>query len=192
MKWTKNIALIIVDLLEDFGEGGALAVTGARHIATKVKEISKQYTHRIMVNDFHPDGHCSFKIWPKHCVQGSPGAKFMKELTGVTNGNGDYAVTASFPKGTDLNVDSYSGFLDNDRKKETGLREYLKVNEITHLHIVGVATEYCVRATALDAIACGFDTTVIEDLIAGVDIKPGDAANAIEEMKVTGVKFIKL
>jgi nicotinamidase/pyrazinamidase len=118
-----------------------------------------------------------------HCVQDTPGAEFHPDL--------DLSrIQAVFRKGVDPEVDSYSGFFDNGRRRSTGLEEYLRREGVEEVYIGGLATDYCVRWTALDAVRLGFRTWVIEDACRGVELRPGDTAAALAEMAQTGVQII--
>jgi nicotinamidase/pyrazinamidase len=122
-------------------------------------------------------------MWPDHCVQKTEGAEFHPELDMKP-------VEAVFRKGTDPAIDSYSGFYDNGRKKSTGLVGYLKEKGVTEVYVVGLATDYCVKFTALDAKQAGFDTTVIEDATRGVNLAAGDVDRAIADMKAAGIRIV--
>src|SRR5262249_4749395 len=122
-------------------------------------------------------------LWPDHCVQSSRGAEFAPGLSTAK-------IDRIFQKGSDRRIDSYSGFFDNGHQKSTGLGDYLKAKGVDEAYIVGLATDYCVKFTALDAVALGFRTYVVEDACRGVDLKEGDVARAIEEMKRAGVHII--
>jgi nicotinamidase/pyrazinamidase len=121
-------------------------------------------------------------LWPVHCVAGSAGFEFHPKLD-------TSRFAAVFPKGTDEAVDSYSGFFDNAQRKATGLAEYLREKHVDEVYVMGLATDYCVKATALDAIQLGLRTAVIEDGCRGVGIAPGDIDAAKAEMRAAGVRF---
>ena len=174
-------ALIIVDLLEGFADDGELPIKGARSIAQDLNEIMPTYDEVVSVEDCHPENHVSFEIWPKHCVIGTKGAELIKEL----NPN---LITKRIKKGVAVNVDSYSGFLDNDQETETGLHQYLQEKDVKSIDIVGVAAEYCVKATAFDAIKFGYDTRVLYRFVGGVEAQHGDMDKAFIDMKDAGVK----
>jgi nicotinamidase/pyrazinamidase len=153
--------------------------------------------------DWHPANHGSFAanhpnrrpgevidlhgltqvLWPVHCVQGSPGADFSAQLRSER-------FSKVFRKGIDPEIDSYSSFFDNRRKRSSGLVEYLRDQEVSRLFICGLATDYCVKFSALDSISSGFRTSVIEDACRGVDLKPGDSAAAIAEMRKAGATIV--
>jgi nicotinamidase/pyrazinamidase len=122
-------------------------------------------------------------LWPDHCVQDSYGAEFHSGLD-LTH------VTRVFRKGTDPDIDSYSAFFDNAHRKATGLGEYLREQSVTDVYLLGLATDYCVKFSALDALDLGFRVYVVEDGTRGVNVEPGDVANAIDEMKNSGVQFV--
>jgi len=123
-------------------------------------------------------------LWPDHCVQGTRGASLAPGLN-VTS------IARTFQKGTDPRIDSYSGFFDNGHRRSTGLGEFLKECKIQDVYVMGLATDYCVRATALDALQLGFSTYLIEDACRGVELSAGDVKRAIVEMEKAGVKRVK-
>jgi nicotinamidase/pyrazinamidase len=197
-------ALILVDLQNDFAEEGALAVPGAKDIIPLVNRIQQRFDLIVATQDWHPADHGSFAanhrgkspgetvelgglpqvLWPVHCVQGTHGADFIPGL--------DRAKWAAvFQKGIDKDIDSYSGFFDNGKKRTTGLDEYLKTCGADQVYVLGLATDYCVRATANDAVNLGFRTTFVEDASRGVDLNPGDVKNAIDQMRQAGVGIAK-
>ncbi|MBI2374390.1 MAG: bifunctional nicotinamidase/pyrazinamidase [Deltaproteobacteria bacterium] len=192
-------ALILVDLQNDFLPGGALAVARGDETIAIANLVAPSYELVVATQDFHPPGHQSFAsqhpgrspgdvidlfglkqvLWPDHCVQGTHGAELAKELE-------RHRIERIFPKGTDPTIDSYSGFYDNGRRRSTGLGEWLSQKAVTSVDVLGLATDYCVRATALDAIRLGFRTTLLEDGCRAVDLRPGDGARAIEELRAAG------
>lgn len=210
-----NEALILIDIQNDFLPGGSLAVPHGDEVISIANRLLPEFSHVIATQDWHPPDHGSFAtqhpghsvgdvvdldglqqiLWPDHCVQGSHGACFADELNVRTEGSllahpngsqrGRFFV---FPKGTDRNVDSYSGFFDNGQRKSTGLAEHLQASGITHVYLLGLATDYCVKFTAFDALRTGFSTTLILDGCRGVDLQPGDSAAAVEEMQAAGVR----
>jgi nicotinamidase/pyrazinamidase len=124
-------------------------------------------------------------LWPVHCVAGTPGAAFVRGL--------DLSrVARVFDKGTDRSVDSYSGFYDNGHRKSTGLGEYLREHGVREVSVAGLATDYCVKATALDAVDLGFATWLVEDACRGVELHPGDVAGALDELRRAGVGLLRL
>ena len=178
-------ALILVDIQNDFCPGGSLAVKEGDQIVPVVNELQKQFPLVVATKDWHPVGHSSFvSLWPPHCVQETAGAEFVPELeTGL--------IARVFLKGTDPEIDSYSGFFDNEHKRATGLGDYLRERGVADVVIVGLATDYCVKFTALDAVSLGFKTIVVADACRGVEVNEGDTARAIEEMAAAGVRITK-
>lgn len=193
-------ALIIVDVQNDFLPGGALAVSRGNEVIPYINSIMDKFDLVVSTQDFHPPGHKSFasshnlpvgsdiqlggitqKLWTDHCVQGTYGAEFssLLNLKGIAK---------NFVKGTNLEVDSYSGFLDNDKKSATGLEEYLKAQNISEVYVVGLALDYCVKATALDALKAGFKTHVLLRGTKPVNISPDDGLKAQQELAQAGVK----
>jgi nicotinamidase/pyrazinamidase len=196
-------ALIIVDLQNDFVEGGALAVAGGRDLVPIANELQRHFDIVVATQDWHPKNHGSHVtnhpdreagevvqlagraqiLWPAHCVEGTRGAEFVPGLE--TN-----RWAAVFKKGTDAEIDSYSGFFDNGRERATGLGKYLQDRGVTEVYVMGLATDYCVKFTALDAARLGFKTMLIVDACRGVDLCAGDVDRAIEEMRQAGVRII--
>ena len=195
-------ALLLIDIQNDFVEGGSLAVPGGNKIISLVNELQAQYQLVVATQDWHPHNHASFAanhqshkvgevieldglaqvLWPVHCVQGSEGAEFAPSLK-------MNSVDRIFHKGTDSQIDSYSGFFDNGHRKDTGLGSYLKEQGVHAVDIVGLATDYCVKFSALDAVQLGFDTTVIAAACRGVNLQAGDVETAYETMRSQGVKI---
>jgi nicotinamidase/pyrazinamidase len=195
-------ALILVDIQNDFTPGGSLAVKDGDKVVPVANAMAKKFDLIVATQDWHPADHGSFAsnrggivgelsslgglpqvLWPDHCVQGTPGADFHQDLD-MTR------VTKVFRKGTDPSIDSYSGFFDNGHRKSTGLGEWLRELGVTNVYVLGLATDYCVRYTALDAVELGFRTYLVEDGTRGVELHPGDVAAAIEEMRQAGVKVV--
>lgn len=196
-------ALILVDIQNDFIPGGALAVPEGDLIIPVVNQLQTHFDLIVATQDWHPANHGSFSanhkgtqvgqsidlhglsqiLWPVHCVQGKSGAEFVENLDMSS-------VSKIVQKGTDVDIDSYSGFFDNGRRKATGLDDYLKAQGVKDVYIVGLATDYCVKFTALDAHSLGFTTYVIKDATRGVNLQVGDADNALDEMKRSGIKVI--
>lgn len=194
-------ALILVDLQNDFMPGGALAVAEGDVVVPLANRLIPQFDEVVATQDWHPAGHGSFAsshigmtpgdvidldglsqvMWPDHCVQGTRGAEFVDGL--------DTEGVTVFRKGTDPGIDSYSGFFDNGHRKATGLGDYLKERGVDEVFVLGVATDYCVRFTALDAAELGFQVTLIEDACRGVELAPGDVEGAIDAMRAAGVRM---
>ena len=189
-------ALILVDLQNDFCPGGALAVTGGDAVLPITKALMPTSEHVIATQDWHPESHESFAsqhegrepgelielhgltqvLWPDHCVQGSKGAEFALDIGGAK----------VFQKGMQADVDSYSGFFDNGRRGDTGLGAYLTDSGIQKLFVLGLATDYCVRFTVLDALSLGFEVTLFEDACRGVGLQAGDIEGAVAAMRDAG------
>ena len=178
-------ALILVDIQNDFCPGGSLAVREGDEIVPIVNELQTHFDLFVATKDWHPVGHSSFEtLWPPHCVQGTQGAEFVPALD-------TSRITRTFLKGTDKEVDSYSGFFDNEHRRATGLGDYLKAQGVEDVVIVGLATDYCVKYTALDALALGFNTTVVRDACRGVEVNAGDTERALAEMREAGVQIVE-
>lgn len=197
-------ALILVDIQNDFVPGGALAVPDGDAIVPICNRLQRSFDLVVATQDWHPANHGSFAanhpgrkegdvieldglkqvLWPVHCVQDTPGAAFVPTLDTAR-------VARVFRKGTDPRIDSYSGFFDNGHRKATGLEDYLRGKGVGDVYVAGLATDYCVKFTALDARELGFNTYLIEDACRGIDLKGGNVAAAIEEMKRNGVKVCR-
>lgn len=193
-------ALILVDLQNDFLPGGALGVPGGDEVIPIANRLMEGFKLIVATQDWHPADHGSFAashpgrqlfesidlhglpqiLWPVHCVENTGGAMFAPGLE-------TQRITRSFQKGTRVEIDSYSGFHDNGRRQSTGLADWLRERSVTHLTVCGLATDYCVRFTALDAVAEGFQTTLHLSACRGVDLKRGDVDAAVEEMRMAGV-----
>jgi nicotinamidase/pyrazinamidase len=197
-------ALILVDIQNDFVPGGALPVPEGDLIVPLVNQLQGHFDLVAATQDWHPANHGSFAsnhpgkkpgdiielngleqiLWPVHCVQHTPGADFVARL--------DRSKLATvIPKGTDAGIDSYSGFFDNGHRKATGLNDFLRGRGVTDVFVAGLATDYCVKFTALDALGLGFKTHLIEDACRGVNLRPGDVPRAVEEMRATGVEILQ-
>lgn len=178
-------ALIIVDVQRDFCPGGALAIEHGDHIVKPANRLIHWFEERglpiYFTRDWHPDDHCSFEanggIWPSHCVAGTEGADFHPELY-----QPHQLVVVS--KATTAEKDAYSGF------EGTDLNELLKSQDVDRVLIAGLATDYCVKKTALDAHKLGYHTTVATDAIRAVEAEPEDGRRAIAAMQVRGVEFM--
>jgi nicotinamidase/pyrazinamidase len=197
-------ALILVDLQYDFCPGGALAVARGDETIAVANRLLPYFSTVAATQDWHPADHGSFAsqypgkqpgqsielggvpqiLWPPHCVQGSRGAELHAGLRREK-------ITEVFPKGTDRTIDSYSGFFDNGHKKSTGLADWLRARWISRIYVMGLATDYCVKATALDARELGFETWVIEDGCRAVELAPGDGERALGEMRAAGVTIVE-
>jgi len=205
----ENDVLLIIDIQNDFIPGGALPVEGGDLIIdgiNKIARIFKEVTRNVVLTqDWHPSGHLSFAssypdkepgdeyqsedgaigpvLWPDHCVQGTSGAEFHKNL------KVDLA-SVIIRKGRNPKVDSYSAFLENDKKTETGLKGYLKSIETKRIFICGLALDYCCYFSAIDAREFGFEVYFILNLTKGIDLPPNNIIQSIQNMKDKGIKFI--
>jgi len=197
-------ALILVDIQNDFCPGGPLAVPGGDRIVPVANRLQPRFDLVAATQDWHPRDHGSFAsrhegkkpfdiitlagleqiLWPDHCVQGTPGAEFHPDL----NLSPEVRI---FRKGTDPEIDSYSGFFDNGHRKSTGLAAYLQEKGVTDVFIAGLTTDYCVKFSALDAVELGFRVSVIEDACRGVDLREGDVERALVEMKARGIRIAR-
>lgn len=198
-------ALILVDIQNDFLPRGALAVPDGDKVVPVANAMMSQFDLVVATQDWHPPDHGSFAanhdgkkpgevidlhglrqiLWPVHCVQGTKGAEFAPGL--------DLSrIQRVFPKGTDPRIDSYSGFFDNGHRKSTGLADYLLEKQVSGVFVMGLATDYCVKLTALDAIQkIGFPTHLIRDGSRGVNLNRGDADAAVEEMERANVQIVR-
>lgn len=196
-------ALVIIDVQNDFCPGGALAVQDGDTIIPVINQLSQQFDHIILTQDWHPAGHSSFAsvhpgktaydvvqmsygnqvLWPDHCVQGTYGAVFHNELITV---KAQMVIRKGFRK----ELDSYSAFYENDHIRRTGLSGYLRDNDIDTLYLTGLATDFCVKWSALDGIREGFSIYVVEDAVKAIDLN-GSLAAAWKEMDEAGVTFIR-
>ena len=195
-------ALILVDIQNDFLPGGALAVTDGDQVIAVANRLMPKFDLVVATQDWHPTDHGSFAsqhdgveigdsfilngisqiAWPDHCVQNTSGAEFASSL------NTDL-IDCVVQKGTDREIDSYSGFFDNDQKTATGMGELLKKYGTTEVAVVGLATDYCVKFTALDSAKLGFKTKLILPGCRGVELQPGDIAGAVQQMRSAGVQI---
>ena len=182
-------ALLIVDFQNDFCPGGALPVAEGDRIAGPINELLASFDLVIATRDWHPANHGSFRgievdpakwrgadppaIWPVHCVQGTPGAELYPALDQAK-------VDVIIDKGQDPNSQGYSAFQD------TNLGELLRERGVDRLFVTGLATDYCVKNSVLDALGLGLDVTVVEDAVRGVDVHPGDSERALEQMETAG------
>ena len=192
--------LIVVDVQNDFMPGGALAVPRGDEVVPLINRLAARFDNVVLTQDWHPRRHASFAsshsgkkpfetielaygtqvLWPDHCVQGTSGAAFHSVLN-VTKAQ------LVIRKGHHRGIDSYSGFLEADRKTATGLAGYLRERGLRSLYVCGLATDFCVAWTALDARAAGFDVTVIEDACRAIDLD-GSLARAWSDMNAAGVR----
>jgi nicotinamidase/pyrazinamidase len=196
-------ALVVVDVQNDFVPGGALAVREGDRVVPIANALMRQFELVVATQDWHPADHGSFAanhpgkrvgevielnglsqvLWPVHCVQGTRGAEFVAGL--AVDG-----FDRVFRKGTDAGIDSYSGFFDNGHRRATGMGDWLKERGVRDIYVMGLATDYCVRFTALDGLGLGFDVWLVEDGCRGVELAAGDVGRAVEEMRAAGVKVI--
>ena len=194
-------ALLIVDVQNDFCPGGELAVPNGDLVINPINRILGYFKHIVQTQDWHPENHSSFAsqhenkkpyetiemsygtqvLWPDHCVQGSVGAEFHPGLdTTRTN--------LILRKGVRASVDSYSAFYENDQTTATGLTGYLKALNIKTLFVTGLATDFCVKWSAIDAINEGFEVYLVEDAVRGIDLD-NSVDSALKEMKLNGIKL---
>ena len=191
-------ALLVVDVQNDFCTDGALAVPGGEAVVPGINRLWDGYACKVLTQDWHPPGHASFAsshegkqpfdtgrldygeqvLWPDHCVQGTPGAAFHPELR--TDG-ADLVLRKGFRPG----IDSYSAFFENDRSTPTGLAGYLRERGVERVVLTGLATDFCVGFSALDALAAGFETVVLEDLCRGIDME-GSLARMLDDIRAAG------
>lgn len=199
----KHSALIVVDVQNGFTPGGNLPVTDADQIIPVINQLARQFEMVVLTQDWHPEQHISFAdnhenkapfetielpygtqvLWPKHCVQGTADAEFHPALDIPT-------AQLIIRKGFHPEIDSYSAFMEADRKTPTGLNGYLKEHQIDTVYIVGIATDFCVAWTALDAVQMGFTTYVIEDACKAIDLN-GSLQSAWQSMLAQGVQRIQ-
>jgi len=199
----QDAALIVVDVQNGFCDGGNLAVAGGAQVVPIINRLAPAFANIVVTQDWHPAGHASFAsahlgkaafdttemfygsqvLWPDHCVQGTPDAELHADL---------HLPTAQLiiRKGFHAGIDSYSAFMEADRQTQTGLQAYLKQRGIRSVYVVGLATDFCVAWTALDARTAGFDTSVVEDACRAIDMN-GSLAAAWEYMQSQGVKRLQ-
>lgn len=198
-----NTALIIVDVQNDFCTGGALEVPAGESVVQPINGIMSLYDCIIATQDWHPRGHFSFAsshedkqvyetvpfqgglqtLWPDHCIAGTDGAMLHPELDTAP-------IDLILRKGTDPSIDSYSAFYENDHTTNTGLAGYLAARGIESVVICGLATDFCVYFTALDALQCGLDVSLFIDGVRGIDIPKGSLDMKLSELRQKGVIFI--
>jgi nicotinamidase/pyrazinamidase len=195
-------ALIVIDLQNDFCPGGALAVAGGDEIVPLVNDLIRNAEHVVMTQDWHPAGHSSFAsshhgrqpfetidmpygpqtLWPDHCIQGSAGSDFH---SGLAWAKAELVIR----KGFRTAIDSYSAFFENDHQTPTGLAGYLRERGIKAVTLVGLATDFCVAYSALDAVAQGFEATVRLDACRGIDLN-GSMEAMSRRMREAGVRLV--
>jgi nicotinamidase/pyrazinamidase len=195
-------ALVLVDIQNDFMPFGALPVAEGDDVVAIANRLMPRFDVVVASQDWHPQNHGSFAsnhegsvpgdvaelagapqvLWPDHCVQNTPGASFHSalEIAGIQ---------AVVRKGTDREIDSYSTFFDNGHRKDTGLTRLLRERGVTEVWLVGLATDYCVRWSALDALQQGFECVVVTDGVRAVDMAPGDGERALEELSAAGCRL---
>jgi nicotinamidase/pyrazinamidase len=194
-------ALIVIDIQNDFCPGGSLAVGEGDQIIPRVNALLREFAVRVLTQDWHPADHSSFAAnhpgaapfsltemaygpqvhWPTHCVQGTSGADFHKDLA---TDPADLVLRKGFRR----QIDSYSAFFENDRKTATGLEGYLRTRGVTEVTLVGLATDYCVAYSAIDATRLGFSVTVLEGACRAIDLD-GSLAGARQNMLAAGVRL---
>lgn len=197
-------ALVLVDIQNDFLPGGPLAVPDGDAVIPVINLLQPAFPLVVATQDWHPANHGSFAashpgkapfeqvnlnglpqtLWPIHCVQNTRGA----QLAGTVRQD---RLAKVFQKGTDAGIDSYSGLFDNGHRKSTGLGEWLKEKGVDEVFVCGLATDYCVKFTALDAVQFGFNTFLIQDASRGVGLRKDDVKNAIDEMQRAGVRMVQ-
>jgi nicotinamidase/pyrazinamidase len=196
-------ALIIVDLQNDFLPEGALAVPRGNEVIPLANELQRRFDLVVATQDWHPPNHGSFAanhpgkktgdrvmldgieqiLWPVHCVQHTHGAEFAPSFD-------TSRIAHVFHKGTDPQIDSYSTFFDNAHRRETGLADYLKERSIRNIYLMGLALDYCVKYSTLDARQLGFNAHVFLDGCRGIGLEPGDIDRALDEMKRVGATIV--
>ena len=195
--------LLVTDVQNDFCPGGALAVPQGDAVVPVINTITRAFPVVVATQDWHPEGHVSFAsrhkgkkpfevleiqgteqvLWPDHCVEGTPGADFHPELDAT-------AFRFVLRKGVNREVDSYSAFVENDRKTTTGLAGLLRELRVERVFVSGLTTDYCVRTTALDGRSAGFQVVVLEDACRPVDVPAGNLKRALDEMRAQGVLIV--
>ena len=197
-------ALIIVDLQNDFMPGGALPVPHGDEVIPLADQLQQQFELVLATKDWHPPNHGSFAtnhpgkkpgdriildgieqiLWPVHCVQNTHGAEFASSFD-------TSRIAHVFHKGTERNIDSYSTFFDNAHRRHTGLAHHLQKRGIKNIYLMGLALDYCVKYSTLDARQLGLNTYVIVDGCRGIELEPGDIDRALDEMKRAGASLLK-
>ena len=194
-------ALILIDIQNDFLPGGSLEVPKGDEIIDNVNSIMDNYNIVVATKDWHPKDHISFAsnhknknvgqiikinnldqmLWPDHCIKDSKGSEFPKKLD-------SHKIHKIFYKGVDSDIDSYSGFYDNGKIRSTGLSNFLKKSNINQVDIVGLATDYCVKNSSIDAYNEGFKTKVLCCCVRGISVETTETA--FKEMKDMGISII--
>ncbi len=202
MKTGPDSALLMIDIQNDFCPGGALAVADGDAVVPVVNSLQQKFQIRVLTQDWHPAGHSSFAsshpgaapfsmtkmpygdqvLWPDHCIQGSSGAEFH---SGLSTNAADLVIRKGFRKA----IDSYSAFFENDRKTPTGLAGYLRERGAASLVLTGLATDFCVYYSAIDAVGHGFEVTLVTDACRAIDLD-GSLDAAMKDMAAKGVSFI--
>lgn len=196
-------ALLMIDVQNDFCPGGALAVADGNAVIPVINRLQERFDLRVLTQDWHPSDHTSFAdnhagaapysvtempygpqvLWPTHCVQGTRGAEFHEELQTI-------GAAVVIRKGFRSEIDSYSAFFENDHKTPTGLNGYLRDQGVETVTIAGLATDFCVKFSALDAAKLGFKVTVVEDGCRAIDLD-GSLAAAMAEMREAGITIAR-
>lgn len=196
-------ALIVVDIQNDFLLGGALAVHNGDEIVPIVNKLMEKFDLVVATQDWHPTNHGSFAsnhhgkkpgdiinlkgidqiLWPDHCVQSSFGAEFYNVLN-------TSRIDRVIQKGTDMWIDSYSGFYDNGKLKDTGLDNFLKSKKVSDVYVVGLATDYCVKFTAIDSADLGYRTFLFVDATKAVNLHENDFEKSLDEMRSSGIEIL--
>lgn len=186
-KQFRNSALLVVDVQNDFCPGGALGVQDGDQIVPIINRLMPLFPQVYSTQDWHPVKHCSFMeqggIWPPHCVQHTRGAEFHRDLH-------QQEINRFFYKAVEIEKDAYSGFEGSDENANS-LQAVLQEKKITRLYIAGLATDYCVKATAIDGLQNGYDVYVIVDAVEAVNVKSGDGEKALEEILKRGAHLIR-
>ncbi len=204
MKISDRDVLLVIDVQNDFCTGGALAVPGGEKVVPAINRIAERFGNVVLTQDWHPPDHVSFAsnhaqkrpfdtitlaygsqvLWPDHCVQGTVGAEFHRDLQ-VTGAN--LVVRKGFRRG----IDSYSALFENDHKTPTGLLGYLRERELKTVFITGLALDFCVRYSAEDALKAGLEVAVIEDACRGIDLD-GSVAATHHSFRTLGIPVVSI
>lgn len=198
-----EIVLILVDIQNDFLPGGALAVSDGDAVIPVANQLQRQFDLVVATQDWHPPSHVSFavnhpdrkvgdtievgglpqRLWPVHCVQDTHGADFPAALDRSR-------IAQVIHKGSDPQIDSYSGFFDNGRRHATGLNDVLRARGVSKVYLGGLATDYCVKFTALDARRLGYEVTLVVNACRGIDAPAGNVQRAVDEMQSAGISIV--